>query len=151
MENSCTCELCVNACCTKPGWFMPGEIEQVAEYLNISLQELFDTKLGVDWWETGGDIFVIAPATKSMNPGEEYSADPRGECIFFENERCTIYSVRPFECREYSHSDNSDDLNPRHKGVADSWQDYKNQIIELLGYEPETEAYSGSGLFGLFW
>lgn len=118
---------------------MPGEIEKVAEYLGISLQDLFDTKLGVDWWEWDDDIFVIAPATKNANAGEEYPAAPAGECVFFANGRCNIYPVRPFECRQYYHSDNSKVLYLRHKQVAESWKDHKDQIIELLGHEPEAE------------
>lgn len=48
-KDSCKCESCQAACRQKPGWFLPGEAERVAEYLGISLEDLFRTKLAVDW------------------------------------------------------------------------------------------------------
>ena len=142
MSNDCSCDICKSACEHKPGWFMPGEVEKVAEHLGIPLQELFDTKLGVDWWAADDNIFVLAPATTSMNTGEEYPANPKGQCIFYENGLCSIHTVKPFECREFIHGDNG--ASERHKAVAKAWEDNQAQVVGLLGHEPESEEY---GLF----
>ena len=147
MNKDCSCYICKSACTHKPGWFMPGEVEKVAEYLGMPLQELFDEKLGVDWWVTDGNIFVLAPATTSMDAGIEYPGNPKGQCIFYENGLCSIHSVKPFECREFIHSEDDGLSGKRHKAVADAWQDKQAQIVELLGREPEAEETS---IFDIF-
>ena len=137
-NNDCTCDVCKGACTFKPGWFMPDEIEKVAEYLGLSLQELFDTKIGVDWWVDDEDIFVLAPATINMSAGEEYPANPIGQCAFYENGLCSIHPVKPFECKKYHHTEQSA-VNERHKSVADAWEKHQKQIVDLLGREPIAE------------
>lgn len=144
MTNDCDCDTCKAACRKRPSWFMPGEAEKVAEYLGIPLQELFKTKLGVDWHVGSGDIFLLAPAIQNMSAGQEYPANPRGRCIFFDSELCSIHPVKPFECREYHHSEKEEVCQERHKSVAEAWLDERDQIVVLLGYEPETQ-----GDFGL--
>ena len=133
MSKDCTCDTCKGACTNKPGWFKPGEVEKVALHLNISLQELFETKLGVDWWVAEDDIFVLAPATLSMDPGSEYPANPRGHCIFYENGLCSIHPVKPFECREYIHDEDKNASNKRHLAVSIAWESEQTQVTELLG------------------
>ena len=49
-ETSCTCEVCQSACATKPGHFMPGEAEEAAALVGLTLKEFFDLHLAVDWW-----------------------------------------------------------------------------------------------------
>lgn len=144
MTNDCNCKTCKVACLRKPGWFMPGEAEKVAEYLGVSLQELFETRLGVDWYEGSGDIFLLAPAIHSMSAGEEYPRDPRGRCVFFDKKLCSIHPVKPFECREYHHSEKEETCQGRHRSVADAWREKQSQIETLLGYEPEV-----TGDFGI--
>ncbi len=139
MSKDCTCDTCKGACTNKPGWFMPGEVVLVAFYLNMSIKELFETKLGIDWWAADENIFVLAPATQRMTAGMEYPADPRGQCIFYENGLCSIHPVKPFECREYIHDDDKDSVNKRHKEVSVAWESEQSQITQLLGREPEAE------------
>lgn len=145
-ENECTCGKCRRACTIKPGWFMPGEAEEVAKHLNLSLKELFDTYLGVDWWESADNIFVLAPAIVGEQTGAEYPGDPNGKCVFFnDEERCNIHLVKPFECRELTCTGSSI---KRHKNVANSWKNNQEQIEKLLGREPEAkEFYEDSVLF----
>ena len=99
----CKCEQCKSACTHKPGWFKPGEPEKVAKFLGITVKDLFDTKLMVDWWEADEDIFVIAPAIKSGDIGGMYPANPKGQFVFFKNGLCEIIDVKPFECKLYIH------------------------------------------------
>lgn len=141
---TCTCHKCQAACATKPGWFLPGEAEKAADFLNLPLPEFFASKLGVDWWERwGGDIFLLAPAVKGHPPGREYPGNPRGECIFYKDGRCEIYPARPHECREYMHDDTPEAVASRHQGVAKAWEPHQGQIASLLGRKPESEVWMG--------
>ena len=138
-KESCKCDKCKKACENKPGWFIPGEAERVAEYLNISLEELFRAKLMVDWWVSSPeDIFILAPAIKYEEPGSEYPGDPTGECVFFIDGLCEIHPVKPFECKELFHGEQA-----LHEETAKTWKDNHNQVKELLGREPESREFMG--------
>lgn len=149
----CKCKECKGACEYKPGWFTPGQVEKVAEFLDISLQDLFNTKLGIDWWVGGfsdddKDTFILAPAILGMGSGNEYPADPRGQCVFYKNGLCSIHLVKPFECAEYDHTHNQ--VGGRHESVARKWKDHQSQIVKLLEREPESMEFGGIfGMLGL--
>lgn len=147
-KESCECEACIDACTHKPGWFLPGEIEKVAEFLDLSLKELFDQYLGIDWYSAEkGDthrkpLWVIAPAQNNMEPGGQYPVAPQGRCIFLtEDNKCRIHEVKPYQCRVMIH--NNPDMKPEgaysklNKATALKWKEHKPQIVELLGKEPE--------------
>lgn len=135
-----TCTKCVNACRTKPGWFRPGEPEKAAALLGIPLQEFFDTKLGVDWWEADAGLpltFVIAPATTSMLPGREYPVNPRGTCVFLDDhDRCSIHEAKPSECAAYWCETKA---KPKevHEAITKDWLAHQDDVVNLLGGEPE--------------
>jgi Fe-S-cluster containining protein len=144
-----TCDQCVSACLVKPGWFLPGEAERVAEHLGLTLEELFETKLAVDWWEdTGeGDIFLLSPAIHGELPGTEFPATPNGKCVFLtEDGKCSIHEVKPHECRQYWCGEEEEGAFKRHRETALAWLDHQDQPAELLGREPEKEESLG-GLF----
>lgn len=144
-DTSCDCESCRNACLYCPGWFLPDEIEGVAAYLKLSIQELFKLKLAVNWWvgdEGEDDIFLLAPAIKTSEPGNEYPADPRGECVFYKEGQCEIYSARPFECRKYIHRDPKEEADIRHEVVALAWKDSQKWVTKLLGRTPEASTFA---------
>lgn len=138
-KESCTCDKCKSACQYKPGWFMPGEAEKLALHLGITVQDLFDTKLAVDWWVDDPDVFLLSPAIISGEIGTEFPADPRGECIFFEKGLCKIHPVKPFECREGFHEG---DQSGRHQQVADAWRSHQEQIERLLDRQPQSQNFS---------
>ena len=141
----CTCNECKAACQHKPGWFMPGEAEKTAKYLKLSFQDFFNKYLGVDWWEDDTPIFTLAPAIVGEETGSEYPGNPKGQCVFFNNnELCDIHPVKPFECARMNCDETN--INGCHEKVAKAWVDNQTQIIELLGREPKTEGYYG-GLF----
>lgn len=149
-----TCNRCVNACKTKPGWFAPGEVEKVAEYLDISLAELFKTKLGVDWWEADDfidhDVFLLAPATVGYE-GQMYPGNPHGRCVFLGlDDRCQIHPVKPKECREtWCGEDPTVNIERRQQIVLD-WDSRQKQIKKLLGCRPmpDPTPYTEFDLFG---
>jgi len=154
-KESCTCNHCVRACKYKPGWFKPGEIEKVAEFMKLSVKELFDQYLTVDWYVDAhadtGDIFLIAPATIHNRAGGMMPYDPTGTCVFLKDNRCSIHPVKPFECRDSTADENIHLITrPRHREVGGSWLGSK-QPEELLGYKPNApEPKSFAEMCGMF-
>ena len=146
-NQDCECSSCRGACESKPGWFMPGEAEKAAEHLGVSLKELFDNSLSVDWWEKDAeldhDVFVLSPAVWGGSPGEEFDADPKGVCVFFKEGRCSIHEVKPFECRQLLHTDSPEMVSARHRSVRDAWDTDENQLSveQTLGRDPVVTEY----------
>ena len=145
MENTkrivCDCDACKSACMNKPGWFLPGEIEKVADYLKISVQELFNEYLAVDHYckfekDTHEEYFIISPATIDFEPGQMFPFYPGGTCVFFKDQKCIIHPVAPFECRQYHHSMKVKDVYEIHCNIALQWTSKKDQIKKLLGQDP---------------
>jgi hypothetical protein len=149
---SCDCNVCKGVCMIKPGWFKPGEVEKVSDFLGITMQELFDEYLAVDWYQNKGDeIFVLSPATSNCQTGEMFPFNPKGRCVFFDNGKCKIHSFAPYECREYYHDQTHLECINRHKEVAKMWVDKKEYLGNLLGFEPHaTEPDSFLEMFGMF-
>jgi Fe-S-cluster containining protein len=146
-RESGTCAYCRAGCTRKPGWFLPGEAERAAEFMGMPLPEFFRAYLAVDWWQGEPDIFLLSPAVQGEETGTEFPAEPRGTCVFYENERCRIHPVKPAECREHWCGDRGH--SSIHGDVAQAWTDHQDQIRELLGREPEAEDYGGGDIFSL--
>lgn len=144
-KDSCSCNGCTSACHNKPGWFMPGEAEKVAKYLNISSEKLFRTKLMVDWFEKGSELpktaFILAPAIVNKKAGREYPASPHGQCIFLKYGKCDIHAVKPFECKQLIHDEGEKVNHERHLAVAKAWASKQLQIKKLLGRKPKAKEY----------
>lgn len=144
MSEDCQCDCCKTACQNRPGWFAPGEIEQAAAHKGLSLKDFFNRFLAVDWWQTDEKaIFVIAPAIKGSPTGQEYPAQPTGQCIFYENSLCSIHEAKPSECRFYIHDSANEDNMEHRRQIVEVWKVEKNQeqIVELLGREPEEKSF----------
>ena len=150
---SCDCNICKNACKTKPGWFKPGEAEKVAEYLNIPMLDLFNNYLAVDWFSGEGEnYYPLSPSAKTNLPGEMWPYNPRGECIFYKQGKCSIHPVAPFECRAYTHADTSEEAIKRHGETAKEWKNSHDYLENLLGYSPTPpEPESFAEMLGFGW
>lgn len=147
MEDSeCSCEKCNSACRNKAGWFVPEEIPRLAKFFGVTEPELFKTHLAVDWWEPDADfkstVFLLAPANSRSTPGEMYSGNPHGQCIFYDQQKgqCKIHEVKPFECRKYLHDQTSQQIHPLRVGVVKEWVKHQKKITALLGYEPYADS-----------
>lgn len=155
--DSGTCHVCRAGCSHKPGWFLPGEAERAAEYLGVTLAEFFARDLAVDWYEDltgdGDDVFVLSPALVGEDPGEEMPADPRGRCVFYVDNRCSIHEVKPHECSAFYCGSSIEAVRDDHANTAEAWRGHQDQIVELLGRRPvaaEFEASPLAGFAGLF-
>lgn len=149
--NECGCKRCQGACRQKPGWFLPGEAENLAELMGVTLKDLFDKYLGIDWWEGAPSTFVLSPAIRSMSAGGMFPGNPQGVCVFFDQAtgKCVAHSEhKPIECKIYHHDDKLNKQTPTHENVAGAWNTKENQqqIRDLLGEEPKSESYFG-GLY----
>lgn len=142
-KTECSCERCQSACRRTRGWFRPGEAEKVAAYLGITLPVLFKGFLGVNWWAAKQDVYVLAPATLSMEPGGMYPASPLGQCVFFKDGHCSIHKVKPFHC---SHGNPCAFDEAYHKQATDRtvalWRKQQGQITKLLGEPPRSSFLS---------
>lgn len=135
----CDCQNCKGACEEKPGWFAPGEAEKAAELLRMPLKQFFDEKLGVDFWAATDEsdvTYVLAPAVKYGETGEEYSFNPRGECVFYENGKCNIHAAKPRECALWDHTMENEAGLENKETIRDEWKENQGQITELLGRKP---------------
>jgi Fe-S-cluster containining protein len=154
-KDSGTCGYCRDACTRKPGWFLPGEAERAAEFLGVPLEEFFRQYLAVDWWEADHRIetttFVLSPAIEGDEAGEEFPGDPRGTCVFYQDQQCQIHPVKPYECREHWCGDRAS--NTTHLDAAAAWTGHQDQVAALLGREPEAAEFEGDffGPFGGLW
>jgi Fe-S-cluster containining protein len=152
----CQCEECKRACTFKPGWFKPGEVEKVAEFLGLSVAQLFETRLMVDWWNAGVDsevdIFLLSPAVTSESAGQEFPFNPKGRCTFFKDGLCEIHQVKPYECRVSMCGESREIARERHKEAAFAWKGHQDQIKALLGRDPEvaepTSIFDAYSIFG---
>lgn len=86
------CETCQGACCTGESgyiWTKYSEIEKMAEFLNLTIEE-FATN-------------YLKKVKHRYSLIEKRLNDDNFACIFFNNElkQCSIYSVRPRQCRTF--------------------------------------------------
>lgn len=125
MIKNCKCESCQNACRGRPGWFKPEQIKSLLKYFKVKTIKglLGKNKLAIDWWnDSPKDVLVLAPNLEE-NDDIQYPKNPQGECVFFKKGKCSIYKIRPFECREYIHTDKQNKLELRHKAVMKTWKE----------------------------
>jgi Fe-S-cluster containining protein len=132
------CEVCQGYCKSRPGWFAPGEAEEAAKLLGLSLQEFFNRRLVVDYWVRGmdeSDIYLLSPANDENRPGEiDSTFMPGGQCVFFQDGLCAIHDAKPLECALARH-DRDKSVNI-HQKVAFMWNapEHQAQIRDLLAY-----------------
>lgn len=155
MERSiCACNTCKGACTTKPGWLKFGDEIIIAKELNLSVKELFQKHLLVDWWQDneGQDYYGLTPCVTRISPGGMFTFNPRGQCVFFKDELCDIHSVSPFECGAHIHTDSDDQVMNNHRQAAQTWncEEGKRLIKELLGKDPEPPTPHLTDLLGMF-
>lgn len=134
----CTCDRCVGACKNTPGWFAPGEAEQVAAVLGIPFEEFFKKYLVVDYWvEEEVDTLVLSPvkeehikyAGKKAPFTFPFIPSP---CVFLKDDRCSIHSHKPKECREVMCDGKDGRL--RRMAIRDLWNrpELQKKITGLL-------------------
>ena len=90
--DSNACEACGGHCCTGESgyiWTKYDEIEKIADFLNLSVEK-FAT-------------IYLKKVKHRYSLREKKLAEDNYACIFFDESinRCTIYAVRPLQCRTF--------------------------------------------------
>lgn len=143
-ENACQCDVCKGACVGKPGWFAPNDIEPLAKAMDITVQELFDKHLQVDWYQnfddTGEEVFVLSPRLKHKKGGTMFPGNPRGECHWFIKGKCKVHALgKPGECARYIHSVDHAESQAIKAEITRAWIPFQSYIQKLYGDELEAE------------
>ena len=134
-KSECGCDKCVACCHHMPGWFLPGEAEEVAEFLGVDLEELAKTRLMADYWVGTPNIEILAPAIIGYE-GTEAPFYARGSCTFLVEDQCLIHSVKPYECAVVSckasagHDDNGD--NTLRREISEAWDASDVDVWRLM-------------------
>lgn len=90
LVKDCKCKACEAGCYFGSGILIKGEEKKLAEFLNITEEEL--KKKYLEETEEFNKKFL----KPKLNRGEK----PYGPCIFFdEKKKCKIHDVKPFQCR----------------------------------------------------
>lgn len=132
-HKSCSCYRCTAPCRMVPGWFTPGEAEMAAEHLGMSLRKFFKRYLMVTFRSRNPKVFALSPRTLVAKGGEEAPGAFMGVCVFLKDGKCSIHSVKPYECRAAYHDDTDEIDDVRKDRLIEAWQDHQDQIKELLG------------------
>lgn len=81
------CTQCGGCCSGEPGyvWVDPGEIEQLARHLDLSIDE-FESRY-----------------VRKVGAHKSLTELPNGDCVFLhpETRGCTVYEARPIQCRTW--------------------------------------------------
>ncbi len=91
--NALACEACGGHCCTGESgyiWVKYPEIESIAKFLELSIEDFA--------------IMYLKKVKHRYSLIERYREDKEDyACIFFDDtmSRCSIYSVRPLQCRSF--------------------------------------------------
>lgn len=140
---SCECERCQADCQNKPGWFLPTEIQPLADKLGLTVQELFDRHLAVDYflYKNGKTpVFILAPATVKSGTGEMYPYNPLGTCRWFKDGKCQVHEQgKPLECAKTYHGSTAKEVHRLRDDIVRAWRTKENQawIADLLGTAPK--------------
>ena len=91
LAHPCKCEACTVGCKHGSGVFAPGEIEKLAEFMNID-----EEVLKKEFLEE-----IEKFNTKKFRPRiNRKEGKPYGKCIFFdEHIGCKIHEAKPLECK----------------------------------------------------
>ncbi len=144
---SCSCDACTSACRTDPGRFLPGEVERLADFLRINVEQLWRDYLILKRLQhKGSSIWVPAPAkfktrfryvTLPGHRARDYHDTEKGTCVFLsEQGLCTIHAVKPYECGAYMGCRHTFQGRPYKASVVESyffhhWQGHQNGLPDL--------------------
>ena len=134
----CSCDRCQSLCCSKPGWFMPQEIELVARKLNVATGDLFKRHLTIDAVliaeaDRPTGVYVLAPAIVDRKSAAISDPAARGSCVWFKNGKCDIHEMKPAECRATDHSSSARDSDMLRASILKQWVPYKKFVQNLYG------------------
>ncbi len=124
------CQRRGHCCRASPGWFMPGQVEAAAAFLGLDPVAFIRRYLIVDAYDLDGrQVEVFAPVKLGrdgaplVTPGtrvDRLYRIFRSPCVFFRDNGCQIYPVRPAECAAYLCSLPQEE-HLSHREIAQAW------------------------------
>jgi Fe-S-cluster containining protein len=140
MTEDCNCTQCQDACKRTPGWFKFGEPEKAAEFMGLTLKDFFDKHLVVNYYGHRGtkDVYTLTPVIIGHPAGGMAPFNPLGVCGFYKDGKCSIHSVKPFECRETIHYMSYEEAKVKNMEAKKTWDnpEAQKQIRQVLGRKP---------------
>ncbi len=134
MNKECQCTTCKNACMYRPGFFRREQIEPLAVALNLTLKELVQKHLQVDFFSSGDveDVMMLVPRLKGERGGTQIDDDPRGVCHWFVNGLCQIHEKgKPANCVELVHDETGKYVDVDREAIAKTWVGHEKFIEEV--------------------
>lgn len=147
--SGCTCNDCKSACMYRPGFFRREQIEPLAATLNLTLKELVQKHLQVDFFSVGEleDVMMLVPRLKGERGGTQIDMDPRGVCHWFVEGLCQIHDKeKPANCVELVHDETGKYVEVDREAIAKTWVGQEAFIEEVTGdyFSPEIGGFLGN-------
>ena len=93
-RTTCACPDCVQCCKTQPGPLIPGDLERIATFLNLPLEEA-----KIFFWASDGAMVQDQATGRIRRVRTITPKYAHGKCVFLDaNDRCRIHPVAPAGC-----------------------------------------------------
>lgn len=146
LPGECSCQDCKNACAHRPGFFRREQIEPLANALNLTVPELVQKHLQVDFFSGDDveDVCMLVPRLKGERGGTQIDNDPRGVCHWFVDGKCRIHQLgKPAECAELVHGPDGQQVKVDRVAIARTWVGQEEFIEQVTGdfffpHEPQS-------------
>ena len=89
LTEPCSCNACQHGCTMGSGVLGAGDAEEIAAFLGITVAELTEQHLEE----------IEKFNTKHLRPKIEREGKQYGKCTFFQEGKCRVHAVKPFECK----------------------------------------------------
>lgn len=104
---NCACKKCIASCQTFPGALGPGDLDTIANYMGVDLDDPEFISL---WRASGGAKLVKNAIGELVRVPTIVPAEDENGCIFLESSgECALHPVAPFECRHFRSCVDEDD------------------------------------------
>ena len=124
-RTTCDCPDCVSCCTEQPGSCAPGEVERIAEYLQLPVSAVLHK-----FWASPGALALNLATGQTIRIGTITPKLVRGRCVFLSAEnRCTIHPVAPFGCRMFDTHMQAREAQPRSQWLGKSQRDPAYQSL----------------------
>ncbi len=96
-RTTCACSKCLAACQSMPGMLIPGDVERIADLLQIPPEDR--AVWALDHFQASEGALVAQAGRAFRIPTVVPAARPDGSCIFLTSDgRCGVHAQSPFGC-----------------------------------------------------
>ena len=94
------CRQCAHCCSHGSGFLIGNDKKNIAEFLKITEKEFKEKYLEEK------ELFN----TKLSRPKLKTNDKPYGECVFLQDKKCKVHTVKPFQCRVGNCNEHGEEL-----------------------------------------